>query len=65
MPELFTQEELQRYMREEVLRAGGAKKWLRKNKVFGSDHMLHMVTNGDAATLSNCLAALGFRKVIR
>jgi len=64
MSELFTEEEVQQYMRDEVADAGGPKKWLRKNKISG-ESPLHMIQNGQAATLSNCLAALGFRKVTR
>ncbi len=65
MSKLFTQAEVQRYLREEVADAGGANKWLRKNKMMGENHILHMVENGDAATLPRFLAILKFRQVTR
>lgn len=65
MAELFTEAEVEKFMREEVADAGGAKTWLRKNKVYGCDHVLHMVTNGSAATLDRILPVLGFKRVIR
>jgi hypothetical protein len=65
MAELFTADELTAQLREDVALAGGAKKWLRKNKVLGNDHLLHMVTDGRAATLDDFLRVLGFRKVVR
>lgn len=65
MAELFTGAELQAMLREDVAAAGGAKKWLRKHKVSGCDHILHMVANGDAATLDDILRVLGFTRVVR
>lgn len=65
MTELFTEAEVEKYMREEVADAGGPKKWLRKNKVHGFDHILHMIANGSAATLPHILPALGFKRVTR
>lgn len=64
MSELFTTDELERYLREEVMRAGGAKKWCKKNGVYMGD-ALHMVSNGSAATLDRVCLALGFRKITR
>ena len=63
MAELFTAEELRAYLRSEVESAGGAKKWCRRNKI-SMDYALHMVANGDAATLSDVLRALGFCRVV-
>lgn len=45
MTELLTRDECVRYFRDEVATAGGAKKWLRKNKVFGCEHILHLIEN--------------------
>ena len=65
MSEIFTIEQVQQHLRDEVAEAGGAKKWLRKNKVFGCDHILHRVQNGDAATLPRVMKVLKFRRVDR
>lgn len=65
MAEIFDEREVREYLRAEVEAAGGAKKWLKKNKMFGYDHVLHMVANGDAATTPRILEALGFRRVDR
>lgn len=65
MAELFTANEVQAYLRKEVAAAGGAKKFLRKKKLDGFSHILHMFENGDAATLDRVLPALGFRRVTR
>jgi hypothetical protein len=62
MSDLFTIDALERYLRDEVIRAGGAKKWCRKHKVF-MDHALHMIDNGSAAGLPRIQEALGFKKV--
>ena len=64
MSKLFTVDEIERYLREEVMRAGGAKKWCRKHKI-NMDHAIHMIENGSAASLDRVLDALEFRKVIR
>ncbi len=65
MSELFTEPQLEAMLREAVEAAGGAKKWCRKNKVFGHDYSLHMITDGRAATLRDVLPVLGFRAVVR
>jgi len=65
MSELFTLEEIQRHLREEVAQAGGANKWLRKHKATGFDHCLHMIDNGSAASLDGVLPLLGLKKVVR
>lgn len=64
MSELFTEKEVQAYMRNEVYAAGGAKKWLKKNNMT-FNHAIHMIENGDAATLDRVLDVLGFRRVTR
>ena len=64
MAELFTLEEVERCMREAVRDAGGAKKWLRKKKLGTQyDHVLHMIEDGRAATLTGMLAHVGFERV--
>jgi hypothetical protein len=65
MAELFTREECERYFREEVARAGGAKKWLRKNKISGLDHVHHMIDNGQYFTHPQVLYRLGLKPVER
>ena len=63
--ELFTKEDVEKYLREEVSMAGGAKKWLRKHKLGGQfDHILHMVEDGRAATLPAMQHVLKFKTVI-
>jgi hypothetical protein len=64
MSELFTIDEIEKHLREEVAEAGGAKKWCRKHKIDMS-HAIHMVENGSAASLDRVLYALGLRQVIR
>ena len=65
MPELFTRKELQDELRDAVKQAGSAKKFLRKHKLYGYDHALHMIENGTAATRPDVMMALGFRAVER
>ncbi len=64
MSELFTIDEIEAYLRDEVARAGGAKKWCRQHKVDMS-HALHMIENGTAASIPRILEPLGFRQVTR
>jgi hypothetical protein len=64
MSEIFTKDEVEKYLREEVEAVGGAKKWCRKHNV-NMDHALHMVADGSAATLPRVIGVLGFREVIR
>jgi|UPI00059F6B34 hypothetical protein len=61
--ELLTEDELKQALRTAVEAAGGAKKWLRANKITGKDHILHMVSDGRAATLPDILRVLGYRPV--
>jgi hypothetical protein len=63
--ELFTHAQCQAYFCEEVRLAGGAKKWLRKNKVTGLDHVLHMINDGRYFTHPQIMERLGFREVVR
>jgi len=63
MAELFTIDEIEQHLREEVARAGGSKKWSRKHKVY-LNHALHMLDNGSAASLENVLHALGMERVV-
>lgn len=65
MAELFERDECIAYFRGEVLKAGGAKKWLRKNKVFGLDHVLHMIDSGSYFDHPEVMARLGFKPVER
>jgi len=65
MAELFTEAELRDYLVAEVAAAGGARAWLRKNKMTHRTQINHMVANGDAATLADFLEVLGFRRVTR
>ena len=64
MDDLVPIDQLEAHLRREVVAAGSAKKWCRKNKVSMS-HAIHMVENGSAASLDPVLWALGFRKVTR
>jgi hypothetical protein len=64
MSELFTIDEIEKLLREEVVAAGGAKKWCVKNNV-SMGHALHMVENGTAASLPRVLDVLGLEKVTR
>lgn len=65
MSELFTQQEIEAHLRDEVREAGGAKKWLKRHKLGSQfDHVLHMVENGSAATLPRIQYALKFKTVI-
>lgn len=64
MDDVITIDQLEAHLRREVVAAGNAKKWCRKNKV-SMEHALHMVANGSGATLPTVLNALGFRKVVR
>jgi hypothetical protein len=63
--ELFTEAEVEARLREEVSAAGGAKKWLKKNKVAGCSQVLHMIEDGRGATLGAILPVLGFKRVVR
>jgi hypothetical protein len=63
--ELFTREQCEKYFREEVADAGGAKKWLKKNKVYGMDHVHHMVNDGSYFEHPVVMDRLGFKKVER
>jgi hypothetical protein len=63
--ELFTEAQCERYFREEVAAAGGAKKWLRKNKIHGKDHVLHMIEDGRLFCDFYISKKLGFRRVER
>lgn len=65
MGELFTREQCQSHLREEVQKAGGAKKWLRKNKVFGLDHVPHLIENGSYFHHPDVLRVLGFKQAER
>lgn len=65
MSELKTQEDLEAVLRGAVALAGGAKKWCRKNKIYGHDHSLHMITNGRGATFDDVMRVLGYRRVYR
>jgi len=56
--------ELEAILRAEVQAAGGAKKWLRKKKVKGFEHILHMVADGRAATLDDMLTVLGYERIV-
>ena len=60
--ELLTIAALEQRLRDEVVRAGSAKKWCRKHNV-NMDHALHMIDNGSAAGLPRVQEALGFKKV--
>lgn len=66
MAEIFTEKEVEEYLRQEVQEAGGAAKWLKKHKMFMFyKHILHMFDNGSAATLPQVLDTLGFvRKTV-
>lgn len=65
MTDLLTERELEAILAAQVAEAGGAKKWLRKHKLTGFDHVLHMISNGDAATLDRVIQVLGYRPVRR
>jgi len=65
MGELFTREQCEKYFREEVKRAGGSKKWLRKHKVYGLDHVYHMIDNGSYFHHPRVMEVLGFKAVER
>lgn len=64
MDDIITLDQLEAHLRREVVAAGSAKKWCRKNKV-SMDHALHMIANGSAAGLPSVREALGFREVRR
>lgn len=64
MPELISEREIQARLRFEVKTAGGAKKWLRKHKITGHDHVEHMISDGRAATFPDVMRALGFQRVV-
>jgi hypothetical protein len=65
MAGLLTRSECQALFREEVKLAGGAKKWLKKNKIWSLDHVTHMVSDGSYFTHSEVMAALGLKSVER
>lgn len=63
---IFTEGQMVAAFRQEVEEAGGAKAWLRKNKMTGEmSHALHIVSNGDAAVLPRFMQVRGYRQVIR
>jgi hypothetical protein len=61
---LLTPQDLKAILKAAVEAAGGAKKWSKKNGV-SMDYALHMLANGDAATLPNVLRAIGYEPVTR
>lgn len=65
--EIFSRSECEEYFREEVRAAGGAKKWLRKNKFpsFRFSHCLHMIENGGLFNDPEIRAKLGFQPIER
>lgn len=65
MSELLTKAELEKLFSDEVEKAGGAKKWLKKHGLEYYRHSLHMIANGSGATLSGIPDALGYRAVTR
>jgi hypothetical protein len=65
MAELFTEEEVKEYLQSEVRAAGGAKEWLKKNKIgLSHPHLLRMIENGEPATDITILSTLGFKEVV-
>ena len=64
MKELWTIDDLELFLRDEVMRAGGAKKWCKKHNIHMS-HAMHMIENGTAASIDRVTEALGYRKVTR
>lgn len=63
MAGLLTRSECQALFREEVKLAGGAKKWLKKNKIGSLDYVIHMVNDGSYFTHPEVLAALGLKSI--
>lgn len=64
VPERFTEDEVRRHLRDQVAAAGGARKWLRKHKLSGFDHVLHMIEDGRLGTDERLLSVLGFKRVV-
>lgn len=55
---MFTKEEVQSMLREQVAAAGGAKNWMRKHRAMNIAPE-HMIENGSAATLERVLPLIG------
>lgn len=51
-------------MARRVREGGGAKRWLRRHKVFGFEAVTHMVSDGRIATHERVLPALGFERAV-
>lgn len=63
MPEYFTIDEIEQFLRDDVQKEGGAAKWCRKHKITHMKQSIHMIANGSAASLSGILPIIGVEKV--